>query len=93
MLSLADALLGRRLGDLVRELRVSDEVSRALTHHEGPLGELLSLAEAVERNEVQKFEPELDRFGLGLDSLQELDNDSYEWLHGLQQSGDQAGAS
>ncbi len=40
MLSMVDALLGRPSEYLVQEFCLSDEVARALTHHEGALGGL-----------------------------------------------------
>jgi len=83
MLSLADALLGRSIEDLVRELRLGDDIARALTHHEGELGELLTLAEAVERSQVEKFEDELERWQLDLDGLARIEHDVYAWVHGL----------
>ena len=83
MLSLADALLGRSIEDLVRELRLGDEIARALTHHDGELGELLTLAEAVEQAQVEKFEDELERWHLDLDGLAKIEHDAYAWVHGL----------
>jgi len=83
MLSMADALLGRPLDFLVKELRLGDELSRALTHHEGELGELLTMVEAIERGDVEKFEPALLSRDLDLASLQVLENETYAWVHGL----------
>lgn len=83
MLSLADALLGRPIEELVDELRLSDEVARALTHRQGELGELLVFAEAVERSQVEKFEVELSRWDLDLDRLQQVENEAYAWVHSL----------
>ncbi len=83
MLSLADALLGRSIEDLVQELCLSDEVARALTHHEGELGELLTLAEAVERSQVEKFEDDLERWHLDFTELSRIEHEAYAWVHGL----------
>jgi len=83
MLSLADALLGRPIEGLVAELRLSETVGRALTHQEGELGRLLSMAVAIESGDVEKFEPELERRDLDFDALQALDNAAYAWVHGL----------
>ena len=83
MLSLADALLGRPIENLVSELRLSDEIGRALTHHEGELGRLLSMAVAIEAGDVSKFEPELATRDLDFAALQELENQAYAWVHGL----------
>ena len=83
MLSLADALLGRPIENLVSELRLSDEIGRALTHHEGELGRLLSMAVAIEAGDVSKIEPELATRDLDFAALQELENQAYAWVHGL----------
>jgi len=83
MLSMADALLGRPIEDLVVELRLGADVARALTLREGDLGELLSMAESIERGDVDKFEPELEHWGLDLASLQRIENESYIWVHGM----------
>lgn len=86
MLSMADALLGQPLESIVRELRLTDKVARALTHHEGELGGVLSMAEAIERGDIDKFEPELQARDLDLQGLQQMENDAYAWVHGLMQS-------
>jgi EAL and modified HD-GYP domain-containing signal transduction protein len=83
MLSLADALLGCPLEDLVRELRLGADVSLALTHHEGELGELLQMAAATERNEVDKIEALMDARDLDLTALQEIENKAYAWVNGM----------
>ena len=90
---MADALLGRPIEDLVCELRLSDELARALTHHEGDLGQLLVLAEAVERSEIEKFEIELSRWDLDLDLLQGLEHDAYAWVHRLIEPSPQKSAA
>ena len=92
MLSLADALLGRSIKDLVLELRLGDEIARALTHREGELGKLLMLAEAVERSQVEKFEDELEQWQLDLDGLSRIENEAYAWVHGLMASDSGASA-
>jgi c-di-GMP-related signal transduction protein len=83
MLSMADALLGRPLETLVTELRLANDIARALTHREGELGSLLNLAESVERGEVDKFEDELLARDLDLAALQEIEYAAYAWVHGI----------
>jgi EAL and modified HD-GYP domain-containing signal transduction protein len=83
MLSMAEALLGRPLEVLVHELRLADDVARALTHHEGELGRLLSMAESIERGDAEKFEPELHARDLDFKELQRIENEAYAWLHQL----------
>ncbi len=83
MLSLADALLGRPLPQLVQELGLADSLAHALTAREGRLGSLLTLAEQVERGEVSRFEPVLEARGLDLPRLQSIDDAAYAWVHGV----------
>ncbi len=93
MLSLADALLGRSIEGLVRELRLGEETARALTHHEGELGGLLRLAEAVEQCELDKVETELADWNLDFSGLQQIEHDVYAWVHGLIASVPESSAS
>lgn len=86
MLSLADALLGRPLPELVRELRLGGETSQALVERQGPLGDLLSLTESIELADPAKFEAGLEDWDLDLASLQDLDDEAYAWVHGLLRS-------
>ena len=83
MLSLADALLGRPMEELVVELRLGREIARALTHHEGLLGELLLFAQSVERCEIEKIDAALPRWSLDIPALQALEHEAYAWVHGL----------
>jgi EAL and modified HD-GYP domain-containing signal transduction protein len=92
MLSLADALLGRPIAELVRELRLGPELGVALTHREGRLGELLALTEAIEHSEIEKFEPALETWHLDLDALQRIEFEAYAWVHELHRSPLASGA-
>jgi len=51
LLSVLDAMMSRPMTDLVRELPLSDNVKRALTHSEGTYGRYLDHAFKMERNE------------------------------------------
>lgn len=86
MLSLVDVLLGRPIEDIVRELRLGPDVARALIAREGELGRLLRLAEATERGAFEAAEPALERLGLSLAELQQIEHEAWAWLHALQKS-------
>jgi EAL and modified HD-GYP domain-containing signal transduction protein len=86
MLSLVDALLGRPIEDIVRELRLGPDVALALIAREGELGRLLLLAEATESGAFEAAEVELERLGLSLAELQQIEHEAYAWLHALQKS-------
>lgn len=86
MLSLADALLGLPIESVVEQLQLTDETARALTHREGELGQLLSLAESIERGEIEKFEPALASRDLDLEVLQQIEFDACAWVNALSDS-------
>ena len=86
MLSLVDALLGRPIEDVVRELRLGPDIALALIAREGELGRLLLLAEATESGAFEAAEEELARLRISLAELQEMEHEAYAWLHALQQS-------
>lgn len=88
MLSMADALLRLSMSDLVRELRLSGPVASALTERGGDLGDLLGIVESIEKSDVEKFEPDLARWDLDLESLQEVEHAAYAWVHGLLNGSD-----
>jgi EAL and modified HD-GYP domain-containing signal transduction protein len=85
MLSLVDALFGRPIDEIVRELRLGPDIEGALIRREGELGRLLTLAEAVERGDVDAIVAEQEYLGLSLDELQAHEHAAYAWIHSLQQ--------
>lgn len=52
LLSLLDALFGTPLGPILHELALAPEIREALLSHHGPIGELLTLVEKVERGDA-----------------------------------------
>lgn len=86
MLSLVDALLGRPIEAVVRELRLGPDIAAALIGREGELGRLLLLAEATERGEVELIQSALGPLHVSLEELQQFEHSAYTWLHALQQS-------
>lgn len=86
MLSLVDALLGRPIEDIVRELRLGPDIALALIAREGELGRLLLFAEAIDLGAFEAVELELVRLGLSLAELQDFEHEAYAWLHALQKS-------
>ncbi|MFO0689671.1 MAG: EAL domain-containing protein [Myxococcota bacterium] len=86
MLSLVDALLGRPIEEIARELRLAPEIEAALIRREGDLGRLLGLAEAAERGDVDAIQAALAWLGLPLERFQAHEHAVYAWIHALQQS-------
>lgn len=90
MLSLADVLLCVSLRELVDSLCLDSEIRGALLHREGQLGELLALAEAVERADFPDLELRLEGLGLLPDALASAELSAFRWASGL--AGAAAGA-
>lgn len=86
MLSLVDALLGRPIEDVVRELRLGPDIALALIAREGELGRLLLLAEATESGAFEGAVEELAQLRISLAELQAMEHDAFAWLHALHQS-------
>lgn len=59
MFSVLDALLGMNMADIVDELPLSDEVTKAMLLHDGLHGQILELAIAYERTPQARFQSEL----------------------------------
>jgi EAL and modified HD-GYP domain-containing signal transduction protein len=86
MLSLADVLLSRPIGEVTAELNLDSEVEAALLEHEGAYGRLLQLVERIEyfeQGDYDRIAELLAEFGLEMRELQELDTETYSWIHGL----------
>jgi EAL and modified HD-GYP domain-containing signal transduction protein len=81
IMSLMDTLFGMPMGDIVDQIPVIDEVSNALLHRSGFFGELLSLAESIERMEDADDDvlPALRELALSTDELVELEMAAFEW--------------
>jgi EAL and modified HD-GYP domain-containing signal transduction protein len=76
LFSVADALLGQPMEDVLEELPFDDAIRAALLRHEGPMGELLAALVAYERGEF----PELPS-GLAADgrSIAGAYREALEW--------------
>ncbi len=69
MLSFLEALLHVPLSDVLRGLHLSEEVEGALLRREGPLGGLLSLAEALDRADFDEVQAKARSIGIGNEQL------------------------
>ncbi len=69
ILSLLDVLFEVPMGEIIADLNLTDDVSRALLSREGDLGDLLALAERLEITDFDAVAPLLDRCGITLDQL------------------------
>ena len=69
MLSFLEALLHVPLSEVLRGLHLSDDVVAALLRREGPLGDLLSLAEALDRADFDEVQARARSIGIGSEPL------------------------
>ena len=81
MMSLMDTLFCIPMQDIVEQIRVIDEVRHALLVRRGFFGELLRLAESIERMEDAQDEvlPALNELSMNGDDLAELEVSAFEW--------------
>jgi EAL and modified HD-GYP domain-containing signal transduction protein len=81
IMSLMDALFSMPMADIVEQIPVIDEVSGALLRRSGFFGELLRLAESIERMEEGEdlVTPALHELAMSGDDLAELEMSAFEW--------------
>jgi EAL and modified HD-GYP domain-containing signal transduction protein len=81
IMSLMDALFAMPMADIVEQIPVIDEVSGALLKRSGFFGELLRLAESIERMEEGEdlVTPALRELAISGDDLVELEMSAFEW--------------
>lgn len=83
MLSLVGVVLGIETAEVLSQLSIEDEIAVALQNHEGFLGKLLQLAEAVE---VSDFDTEwacLDQMGISASDLRNAQFAAMQWASDL----------
>jgi c-di-GMP phosphodiesterase len=76
-----DTLFGMPMEEIVQQIPVIDEVSAALLNRTGFFGELLHLAECIERMEEMEDQvaPALRELAISADELVELEMAAFEW--------------
>ena len=81
IMSLMDTLFGMPMNEIMDQLPVSDEVAQALLQRSGFFGELLHLAECIERMEDMEDQvaPVLRELAMSGDELGELEVAAFEW--------------
>lgn len=86
IMSLSSAVMSLPLALILKEMKLSSELIDALLHHEGLLGELLSLAEEIERFEVQKVHQFIQKYQLNPQSVFSLMRESIMSLNKFESS-------
>jgi EAL and modified HD-GYP domain-containing signal transduction protein len=81
IMSLMDTLFGIPMTEILTQIPVSDEVAEALLHRGGFYGDLLRLAECIERIEDMNSQivPTLRDLAMSTDELVELEMAAFEW--------------
>ena len=81
IMSLMDTLFGIDMQEILAQIPVIDEVADALLRRSGFFGELLHLAECIERMEEKEslVAPALRQLALSTDELVELEVAAFEW--------------
>ena len=81
IMSLMDTLFGIGMGEILAQIPVVDEVSAALLERSGFFGELLHLAECIERMEdkEEQVAGAVRQLALSSDELVELEVAAFEW--------------
>jgi EAL and modified HD-GYP domain-containing signal transduction protein len=81
IMSLMDTLFGIPMADIVRQIPVNEDVSSALLYRSGFFGDLLKLAECLERIEEMDAHilPTLRDLAMSVDELVELEMAAFEW--------------
>jgi EAL and modified HD-GYP domain-containing signal transduction protein len=81
IMSLMDTLFGIPMSEILGQIPVNDEVSEALLYRGGFFGDLLKLAECIERLEDlgDHIVPTLRDLAMSTDELVELEMAAFEW--------------
>jgi EAL and modified HD-GYP domain-containing signal transduction protein len=78
LISHLDALYKVSIHNILEQLPLDMEINQALLNKKGTLGELLSLAEAVEADDTDKIQPMLDRLLISMEDLNAALTKAYE---------------
>jgi EAL and modified HD-GYP domain-containing signal transduction protein len=82
ILSLMDVLFEMPHAEILRELNLPEPVESALLQREGEIGDLLTLAEGLEREDGRTVNAALHRIGnVGRDELVQMQLAAYQWAN------------
>jgi c-di-GMP-related signal transduction protein len=86
ILSLVDVLFETSMEQVVGELNLTDDVRAALLKREGPLGELLRVAESLEETGLGELTQLLERANVDADALVDAQLSAIQWTDTLYES-------
>jgi len=80
ILSFAERIFKAPLSIILRHLNLSEELEKDIKEGRGYLGELLSLAIAVEKNDKNKIKEYVNKLNIPKDRIADITIQSYEWV-------------
>jgi EAL and modified HD-GYP domain-containing signal transduction protein len=86
MLSLVDALLSQPMAEVIPELNLADNIAAALLEHKGILGDLLQLAEKLERGDFAQVSQFCDELGISAGQIFDAELEASKWVCDLSES-------
>ncbi|MCX7966406.1 MAG: HDOD domain-containing protein, partial [Syntrophorhabdaceae bacterium] len=73
ILSLADAMMNMKKEDILQKLNLSEEIKNAIAEKEGVLGDMLTLVEMLENNQINEADPILSKYNLNHKTIYEME--------------------
>jgi c-di-GMP-related signal transduction protein len=83
-LSLLGDSFGFSIDEIISGLNLSDEIQHALANRGGDLGELLCLAEMIERLELDQAAGHLEQAGISMQDVLQCQKNAFTWRETLQ---------
>jgi EAL and modified HD-GYP domain-containing signal transduction protein len=83
LLSLAHLVTGQSLAEVIKQIHLAEHLENALLHHEGILGQLLVLTDAIEAVDFMRMEASRSHLGISAQALTELQLQAIQWTNEL----------
>jgi c-di-GMP-related signal transduction protein len=83
ILSMVDALLNTTLEEALSHLSLTEDILRALLHHDGLLGLLLQVSQALEKADFETIEKLLKETGLSTQQLRQAQKETLGWAENV----------
>ncbi|MBU3633177.1 EAL and HDOD domain-containing protein [Polynucleobacter sp. AP-Feld-500C-C5] len=83
LLSLAHLVTGQTLAEVIKQIHLAEHLENALLHHEGILGQLLVLTDAIEAVDFMRMEASRSHLGISAQALTELQLQAIQWTNEL----------
>lgn len=83
LLSLAHKVTGQPLEEVIQHIHLAEHLQNALLHHEGILGQLLVLTDAIEVADFKRMETSRSHLGISAQSLTDLQLQAIQWTNEL----------